>query len=338
MNLLFTSAGRRDYLIEYFADALGSRGTIHIGNSEPSCSAFTLPFVRVVTPPIYDDRYIPFLFDYCRVHRIAAIIPLFDVDLPVLALARPKFAAIGTQVVVSDTAVVDVCNDKWRTAGFLRKIGLQGPLTFLSVEDALAAQARGETSFPLFVKPRWGMGSIAVSMAHEPEELGAVVRSVQRKLFATYLQYESAATPEHSVVIQEQAVGSEYGLDVLNDLSGKYQTTLVKKKLAMRAGETDVAVTVDEPVLREVGQRLAESLRHCGNLDVDLFFDGRTAYVLELNCRFGGGYPFSHVAGANFPAAIVAWLDGRKASSDWLHCRTGVTSVKAIRPIVLPQS
>ena len=31
---------------------------------------------------------------------------------------------------------------------------------------------------------------------------------------------------------------------------------------------------------------------------------------LEMNPRFGGGYPFSHTLGANFPLAIIEWCSG----------------------------
>ena len=81
----------------------------------------------------------------------------------------------------------------------------------------------------------------------------------------------------------------------------------VKKKLSMRAGETEKAELVDDLVLIELGEKLGTVLRHIGNLDCDVFLDGNVATVLELNPRFGGGYPFSHTLGANFPNAILRW-------------------------------
>jgi carbamoyl-phosphate synthase large subunit len=40
--------------------------------------------------------------------------------------------------------------------------------------------------------------------------------------------------------------------------------------------------------------------------------------VLELNPRFGGGYPFSYEAGANMPKAILNWLKGEQVESSLL--------------------
>jgi carbamoyl-phosphate synthase large subunit len=52
-------------------------------------------------------------------------------------------------------------------------------------------------------------------------------------------------------------------------------------------------------------------LGHIGNLDCDIFESDGRYYLLEMNPRFGGGYPFSHVAGANYPDAICTWIEGK---------------------------
>ena len=86
----------------------------------------------------------------------------------------------------------------------------------------------------------------------------------------------------------------------------------------MRAGETDKAITVNSPELREIGHRLGNALRHVANLDCDILERGGKFYVLEMNPRFGGGYPFSQEAGVNLPLAILKWLRGDAVSADLL--------------------
>ena len=98
----------------------------------------------------------------------------------------------------------------------------------------------------------------------------------------------------------------------------------------MRSGETDGAMTVDFPELCQLGQSVAERLHHIANLDMDVFVNETGLYVLELNARFGGGYPFSQIAGANIPAAIVAWLQGLPCDPSWLKISYGVTAYKGI--------
>ena len=88
----------------------------------------------------------------------------------------------------------------------------------------------------------------------------------------------------------------------------------------MRAGETDKALTVDMPEVREMGATIGRNLKHIGNLDVDIMQRANGDYcVLELNPRFGGGYPFSYEAGVNMPKAILSWLKGERVEAKWLH-------------------
>jgi carbamoyl-phosphate synthase large subunit len=131
------------------------------------------------------------------------------------------------------------------------------------------------------------------------------------KLSRSILSRASSEDKDRAILFQEKLVGTEYGLDILNDLSGRPVQVYVKEKLAMRAGETDKAVLRQRPDLEELGFKIGKALKHIGNLDVDIFEADGMFYLLEMNPRFGGGYPFSHMAGADFPAAIIAWLEGR---------------------------
>jgi len=127
--------------------------------------------------------------------------------------------------------------------------------------------------------------------------------------------------------------GDEYHLDVVNDLDGNYVATFAKRKLAMRAGETDSAVTVNNPTLTEVGRTLSSALKHKANLDVDVFLNSGGASVLEMNPRFGGGYPFAHLAGVDLPRAILSWIQGNAAEPACFHMRENIRGVKLISPV-----
>lgn len=334
MNLLLTSAGRRGYLVEYFKEALAG-GKVYAANSDGRAPAFSAADGSVVTPLIYEEDYIPFLLSYCREKEISLLISLFDIDLPVLAANKERFRRAGVRALVSDPGVIQVCNDKWETFRFLRKNDFLAPETFLSLEEALLACEEGRLAWPLIVKPRWGMGSLSVFEAENETELRVFYEKVKREIRRSYLKYEAAADPEASVLIQEKLAGQEYGLDVINDLEGRYRNTIVKVKHAMRSGETDCAATVDFPELVSLGERISKALGHIGNLDMDVFWTGGMPCVLEMNARFGGGYPFSHMAGVNLPKAIAAWAEGKEADAEWLQAEPGVVSQKDIRLIRL---
>jgi carbamoyl-phosphate synthase large subunit len=134
--------------------------------------------------------------------------------------------------------------------------------------------------------------------------------------------------------IQQFVEGDEYHCDVINDLEGNYVTTFPKIKLGMRAGETDAAMTCDDEELIRIGEKLGRGLKHVGLLDVDLIKSKNGGYhVIDANPRFGGGYPFSHAAGANIPACLVNWAKGKKVRKEWLTIRPGIVSAKGFRII-----
>ena len=129
--------------------------------------------------------------------------------------------------------------------------------------------------------------------------------------------------------------GQEHGLDIINNLDGLYITTFVKRKLTMRAGETDRAVTVENAEIKQLGEKIGQNLGHIGNLDCDVMVGSKGLCVLELNPRFGGGYPFSQIAGANIPAALIAWANGEKAHESWLRVEGNIKSSKYDRLVAI---
>lgn len=333
MNILLTSVGRRSYLVKYFKEALGENGEVHVSNSSSITPAFIYADQSTITPLIYENEYIPFLINYCINNKIKAIISLFDIDLLILSVNKKAFEEIGVQVIVSDKDVINICNDKLATYKFLVESGFNAPKTFVSIKTVLEEIKKKEIKFPLIIKPRWGMGSIGVFEAENQYELEVFYNKAISKIKSSYLKYESQENLEQSVLIQEKLPGQEYGLDIINNLKGEYQNTIVKKKYAMRSGETDCAETVDDYDLKTIGKAISEKLRHIANMDMDIFVDGSIFYILELNARFGGGYPFTHIAGVNLPLAIVKWLRGEKVDKSLLTERVGVISQKVIELI-----
>lgn len=329
MNILLTSVGRRAYMVKFFQQALAGSGLVHVCNSDDKTVAFHYADKSVISPLIYDDAYIPFLLNYCKENSIDLLLSLFDIDLPVLARNKEKFAAIGTKVIVSDPEIIDICNDKWKTYNFLKDHGFHVPKTYLTLHKVLLALERGEMHYPVIVKPRFGCGSIAMSVAEDEMALLYYFRRNVRTVSRTYLKYESAAEDE-KILYQEFLPGQEYGADIIHDLNGKFKNVVIKKKLAMRSGETDIAELVDEPVIYAELERLGRLTGHIGNMDCDVFMVDGKPYILELNARFGGGYPFSHMGGCDLPQAIVNWAQSKDVPDDMLRARTGGRAYKEL--------
>ena len=274
-----------------------------------SAPALTAADIKVQVPAVYDPSYIDLTLDICKKYNIKALLCLNDLELPILAENKAKFEAIGVTVIVSDPKVIDVAFDKYKTAQWVESIGLNAPKTYVTLASAKEALAKGEIAFPLFMKPRWGSGSIGLETIDDMEELDIYYHLLMKKIKKTILA--TASVGDEYIMIQEKLTGNEFGLDVMNDLEGNNVGVSVKQKLAMRAGETDKALTVDLPEVREMGATIGRNIKHIGNLDVDIMQRANGDYcVLELNPRFGGGYPFSYEAGVNMPKAILQWLKG----------------------------
>ena len=329
MNVLLTSVGRRAYMVKYFQEVLAGSGEVHVCNSDDLTVAFHYADKCLISPLIYDANYIPFLLQYCQDNKIDLLISLFDIDLMVLARHKAEFAAIGTLVIVSDPELIEICNDKWKTYLFLKENGFNVPQTYLTLQRAILALDSGELRYPTVVKPRFGCGSIAMSIAEDEMALLYYFRRNTRTISKSYLKYESASEDE-KILYQECLKGQEYGADIINDLEGNYRNVIVKKKMAMRAGETDISEVVDVPAIKEACERLGRLTHHIGNMDVDVFLVDGKPYILEMNARFGGGYPFSHMAGCNLPKAIISWAKGELVSDEMLQAKVGLKGYKEL--------
>ncbi len=322
MNILFTCAGRRTYLLKYFKENLAEGDKVVATDMQLSAPALQVADVKLQVPAVYDPEYVNITLNICREQKIDALLSLNDLELPILAENKARFEELGVKVIVSSPEVIDIAFDKYKTARWVESLGLVTPKTYVCLEDAKRALAAGEIGFPLFMKPRWGSGSIGLESIADMEELDIYYNLLMKKIKKTILA--TASVGDEYIMIQEKLTGAEFGLDIMNDLNGNHVAVSVKQKLAMRAGETDKAVTVDLPEVREMGRKIGEALGHIGNLDVDIMQRADGAYcVLELNPRFGGGFPFSYEAGVNMPKAIIQWIKGEEVNPAMLQPEYG---------------
>lgn len=327
MTILFTCAGRRTYLLKYFRENMSENDRIIATDMQLSAPALQAADIRIKVPAVYSPDYVDITLRICKDYGVDALISLNDLELPILAEKKRLFEALGVKVIVSDPSVIDICFDKYKTSLWVESQGLLSPKTYNNLNEAKKALAKGELTFPVFLKPRWGSGSIGLETVDDIEELEIYYSLLAKKIKKSILA--TASVGENYILIQEKLTGKEFGLDVMNDLSGQNVGVSIKQKLAMRAGETDKAVTVNIPEVYQIGQKIGSALHHIGNLDVDIMRRANGDYcVLELNPRFGGGFPFSYEAGVNFPKAILEWVKGNQIDTSMLIPEYGRTFAK----------
>jgi len=294
MKVLFTNAGRRTYLVQ-FALELQQAGyplELHVSDCTPFNAAMHMsPAVRAhQLPPVLEDpeAYGRALEELVRRVGLDVIFPLMDFDALSLAQRRDDWFKLGCTAVVSSLEIVECCNDKRLTYEFCRKWKLATPQCWF---DAAAFGGR----FPVVQKRILGYGSAGMKRVEGAAALSEFVPGRD--------------------LLQEAIEGEEFGLDVLNDLNGRFVAVCVKRKLLMRAGETDKAQVIEDEELSALGRRISEAFRHVGNMDCDVLRDKEGAlHCIDFNPRFGGGYPATHLAGFNYLKALLDMVRGETAS------------------------
>ncbi len=337
LNILFTCAGRRNYLINYFKDALKGNGNVIAVDKQLNAPALVDADIAEVVPDIYDENYIDEILNVITKHKVSAVISLNDLELPILAANKHKIETHGCKVLVSDLDVINICFDKWKTYLFLKEAGVKTPKTYLTLDDALKAIKNNQLQFPVVLKPRWGSASISIDFPEDIEELKLAFALQSKRVKRSILQKASNEDPDRAIVIQEKLQGKEYGMDVVNDFDCNYFDTFLREKLSMRSGETDKALSVKDERFETVGKTIANKLRHLGNMDCDAFLHDDNLYILELNPRFGGGYPFSHESGANIAGVYIEWLKGNKEVNKYINYIPNLTFSKCDRLLRIPE-
>ena len=310
MNLLFTCVGRRKYLIDFFKVELAilDEGLIIGTDASDLAPALSSCDIKYIVPSVYDKNYITKLIEICIKHDVKAILSLSDLELPILADAKPLFEDIGVTVVVSEPAVIDICSDKWKTYQFALENNIPTPKTYINLDNIEKDLNEGSLKFPLIVKPRWGSASFGLFVVHDENMLNDKFHQCSNDIKTSHIA--KFALDDDCVIVQEYISGKEYGIDIFNSIDAEFKGLVCKEKLSMRAGETEKSISVSHSKFFNYCEVIATSLNHIGNLDCDFLENENGLYLLEMNPRFGGGYPFSHYSGGNLAKATIQSLMG----------------------------
>ena len=286
-NVLITSAGRRGVLVGLFQEALGKLspgGSVYGSDLQPKLSsACHLADGVFASPPIQDPTYIDRLLKFSQSHEIGIIVPTIDTDLLLLAENQQRFLDVGTAVVISDAGLVGRCRDKRLAPQLFAQYGIASP----QIVDPHEGSA-----FPLIAKPFDGSSSSNLHIIGGRGEMRPELLSDPSLVFFEYL-----SPFEHD----------EYTLDMYFDRCGALKCLVPRLRIATRAGEVSKSQTVKIDGLDALRKSFAhvEGARGCLTAQIFIRRKDRQHFGIEVNARFGGGYPLSCEAGANFPEWIV---------------------------------
>lgn len=295
MNILILSSGTRNKIVQYFKKTLKGRGNVictDMSNLAPSIYEADKFYI---VPKMTTPGYIEIILDICKKEKIEGVLSLIDPELSLLAKNREKFEAIGTTVIGSSYELCELSLDKMHMYKWLSSHGYRCAKSYMDLDEFLVDVNLGKAKYPVIVKPSRGSASIAISKVYDQETLKLIFSN------------------SRNLMIQEFLDGQEIGADVYIDMISKEVISIfTKKKILMRAGETDKAESFKDEKLFELIKEFVVEVGYCGQIDIDIFEVNGEYYISEVNPRFGGGYPHAYESGADHMELIVNNLRGDK--------------------------
>jgi carbamoyl-phosphate synthase large subunit len=288
--ILLTGVGKRYDIVACFA-----RLTTTIAvDPNPLAPAQYAAHVRAAPPPIADPGYAPFLRELCERHGVGAVVPLTDLDIEVLALAR---AECQLPALVPLPEIARATYDKYEAHLLLSRLGLPSPPTVLPKEEP--------DSYPVMVKPRRGSGARSIYLARDRAE---------KDFFVGYVAGGRPGYEGEPVMVQRAMGGPELSIDCLGDLEGRCLNAIPRTMLESRGGESIKGAVIRDPELIALGQRAMEALAVRGPATIQVFRDPEVGLgITDVNTRFGGAFPapvYAALPGRTYPELIVRMAAG----------------------------
>lgn len=311
MNILILSAGTRNKIVQYFKKELSGKGKVVATDLINIAPAVYEADAFYQVPRITEPGYIDIILDICKKEAITGVLSLIDPELSLLAENKEKFEALGVTIVGSDFSLCEMSLDKMQMFNWLTANGFKTAKSYVDIDLFKKDLENGTASFPVFVKPVRGSASIAISKVNNIETLELLFKN------------------SDNLMIQEFLNGQEIGADVYIDmLSGEVVSIFTKKKIVMRAGETDKSVSFKDEKLFALIEDFVNKAGYRGQIDIDIFDINGEYYISEVNPRFGGGYPHAYECGCNHMALIVNNLEGKENESHIGQYEDGVYMMK----------
>lgn len=286
MNILITSAGRRVSLVRAFINELkhfkkdANVFTVDLNPELSSACRISDGFFTV--PSVLKKNYCETLLDICLKNHIKIIIPTIDTELLTLAEHEKFFINHGVIPIVSDKQIIEMCRDKRKTHQYFDLIGLPRAKE-IDIENP---------GFPFFVKPYNGSSSNGIRIITSKSQISESLKKDENLMFLEYLDPK-----KHT----------EYTIDLYFDRSSQIKCLVPRERIEVRSGEVSKGITRMNEVYDCILSKFSGTTGFKGCITLQLFVNNndKSIYGIEINPRFGGGYPLSYFAKANFPQMII---------------------------------
>lgn len=286
-NILILSAGRRVELVQDFkteAAKFSDGIRVYCTDLNPKMSsACQVADGAFSVSRISAENYIDRIFQLADEQNIGLIIPTIDTELLKLAEARSRFEAAGTHIIVSGSGLIRQCRDKRDTVNLFNRYGIDAPKIYTP-----------ETiEFPCFAKPYDGSRGIGAQAVNSAEELADELKNDPKMMFCQLIDIKNTF--------------KEFTVDMYYDRQGRLKCTVPRERLEVRSGEVSKGATRRGWLYDFLNEKLPALEEARGCITAQFFYHeaSQTVYGVEINPRFGGGFPLTYAAGANYPGWLI---------------------------------
>ncbi|WP_300703401.1 ATP-grasp domain-containing protein [Bacteroides sp.] len=293
-NILFCSVGRRATLLKDFRLSMNGCGKIVAVDLSPVAPALFYADEAYLVPGIDAPDYYEKVLDICEKSDVKAITTLIDPEIELLAKHREDLLARGILPLCPADWTARLCFDKYEMFKYLHKKGVRTVLTYDSLEGLKEGLEKGEISFPVFMKPVSGSGSVGIGKVNNWEEAEAKFND-----------------GKFVYIIQELMSGGDCDADVYVDcISHKPVAAFSKKKIESRIGGASKTISFKDEKLFNFIKEVCVVFELNGPCDMDFFIKDGEYYLSEINPRFGGAYLHAYGAGVDFIKLILNNIHG----------------------------
>lgn len=297
MNYLMCSVGRRCELMKNFRSSIEIGSKIIALDNSPYAPALYFADKQYIVPRIDDPNYINTVLDICNEEKINVVTTFIDPEIMLLSKNRERFTEIGVEVLAPYVETAELCYDKYEMFKYLKDKGIRTVKTWGTFEDVKSALDIGETSLPLFVKPRTGSGSVGARTIFDIDTLHA------------------AFEQDPSLIAQELMAGDNcFDLDAdiyIDTISHRPVSIFAKRKISTTIGGANKTISFKDQGLFDFALEALNHFRFNGPIDVDFFYKNGKYYLSEINPRFGGAYLHAYGAGVDFIELIENNIKGK---------------------------
>ena len=301
-NILITSAGKRVVLVQIFQKTLKELGLdakVYTTDMKPGMAP-----AGVVSDKCFRvsrctaDGYIDELLQICKEENVGVIIPTIDTELLILSKNKSRFDENGVQLALSDIEFIKICRDKRLTETYLKELGIPVPKSVDKYHPV----------FPMFAKPYDGSLSTNIHIIKDESELTKAILNDPKLLFMEYIDKQE---------YKEFTVDMYYGKD------SRVKGIVPRERIEIRAGEINKGITRKNYIFEFLKERMDTLPGVRGCICLQLFYREKDNDIkgIEINPRFGGGFPLSYYAKANFSEYLIReYLQGKNVdySDKWL--------------------